>query len=104
MMWYDELFALFDSNHDDNVSLRELIIACAPDIDNNKRISAHEFELGRHTAVVWVANILATVPSALDDSRINMAELRAVARDITHGDINDDQLAEAKQVLAHVTR
>jgi Ca2+-binding EF-hand superfamily protein len=103
-MWYDELFALFDSNHDENVSLRELIIACAPDIDNNKLISAYEFELGRHTAVVWVANILATVPSALDDSRINLAELRAVARDITRDAISDDQLVAAKQVLAHVNR
>lgn len=75
--WINEIFQMFDCNSDNEISLRELIIGCAPDVDNDKNIDSKEFGYGKTTAICWLSNILCVVPDALNDNNmINFVELQ----------------------------
>jgi Ca2+-binding EF-hand superfamily protein len=94
-MWSDQLFAMFDGNSDGKVSLRELIIACSPDINNDGKISGREFELGRKMAVFWLANILSATPAALSDTKINLEELQSIKQDSRAKKPSDSDISKA---------
>lgn len=82
-MWLNQLFKMMDRNNDHKVTLHELIIACSPDKENDGNISCHEFELGRETAVFWLANIVCTSPTALNDDVIDLDELRSIKQSVS---------------------
>lgn len=75
-MWQRELIRMFDKNSDKKISLYELIIGCVPDADNNNIVSEKEFTYGKRTASIWLANIISSVPNALDDNYIDLNEIR----------------------------
>ncbi len=99
-MWLDQLFEMMDGNHDQKVTLHELIIACSPDINNDKKIEGMEFELGRRSAVFWLANIIAASPNALNDGVIDLNELRAIRQCVSVP--SETHVADAIKTLAGV--
>ena len=58
-MQMDALFSFIDTNANEYVSLTELLAACAPDVNNDGIYNEQELALGKKTARIWVAMILA---------------------------------------------
>ena len=102
-MWRDQLFAMLDGNHDKKVTLCELIIACSPDVNNDGQISDKEFEMGRRTAVFWLANIVAATPSALQDNEIDLHELYEISQ-CGASVPSKDHVSDATNLLAGVSQ
>lgn len=95
------LFNMFDSNHDKKISYRELIIGCSPDINNDNVISNTEFEKGKNTAIMWLANIICTVPNALSDNIIDLNEVLATSND-QKLEPTQDNINSATQIIQNI--
>ena len=71
----DELFKYMDINNDKTISIRELVIACSPDIDNNKIYDDRELSIGSKTVRIWLASILIYKREIIVDGLIDKKEM-----------------------------
>ena len=79
----DELYLNMDINGDKTVTIQELVIACSPDIDNNKIYDQAELSIGLKTVRIWLASILVHDRTMLADGLIDKKEMKDLFSRIT---------------------
>lgn len=93
----------FCGNGDGFIELRELVCACAPDVDNDRVLDARELELGIQSAKLWVATILEECPQALKDDKISLRELEKIVVPVEKNHPGEEFVRRAEAMLRDIS-